>query len=262
MVIRGWYLEVTNFWGCLRDLHFIKTGKRAKGFESWARLQVTGTEMANTILLKEKAGILKSAVSEGYMDNKQICHGDEEWRGREMVRFERGWGLEEGSFSLILKKPFAAHSSCIHHSHSPSSEITSFIPLPSSLQTRANHSCPEGCGVPSAHLHRRTPVKLVSFNCISSYLVMEALPLLLRAFLLKQQLWLTVPTPSVSIKCGILIATLQCYSLQWVKRCDVNTMQTTERDIQKRVTVLIITAKAVGHGKSTHTGKPWLLLLL
>lgn len=33
------------------------TGKRAKDSNHELRLQVTGTEMANTILLKEKAGI-------------------------------------------------------------------------------------------------------------------------------------------------------------------------------------------------------------
>lgn len=30
--------------GCLRDLHFIKTGKRAKDLNHELRLQVTGTE--------------------------------------------------------------------------------------------------------------------------------------------------------------------------------------------------------------------------
>lgn len=55
------------------------TGKRAKDSNHELRLQVTGTEMANTILWKEKAGIYWKALSEGYMDNKQIC----QWRKNE-----------------------------------------------------------------------------------------------------------------------------------------------------------------------------------
>lgn len=50
------------------------TEKRAKDSNHELRLQVTETEMVNIILLKEKNWyILESAVSEGYMDDKQIC---------------------------------------------------------------------------------------------------------------------------------------------------------------------------------------------
>lgn len=139
--------------------------------------------------------ILESAVSEGYMDDKQICQWmkneeDMKWSG-----LKWGWGLEEGSFSLISHEAiccsqfmhapltWSLYSEITHHSY-PCPPL--FKPMPIIPFQKAG-VCPQ----------HTAPQKTPEASLIQLY---QQLPsngsfssLLLRAFLLKQ-LWLIDPT--------------------------------------------------------------------